>query len=171
MFMRLGSAVAKYWLTKRSTPVVREALECVGGNGYVEESILPRLYREAPLNAIWEGAGNVIALDVLRAIQRTPAAGEAFVAELANATGADRIFDREVEAVKQSLATATDEVGARRLVEQLATTWGAALCLQHEPVIADAYVRSRLEGDHGAELGTLGSDVDVATIAKRALPA
>ncbi|MEL6983127.1 MAG: acyl-CoA dehydrogenase family protein, partial [Actinomycetota bacterium] len=81
-FLRLASAVAKYWLSKRSSPVVREALECVGGNGYVEESILPRLYREAPLNAIWEGAGNVIALDVLRAMQRSPGSVDAFLEEL-----------------------------------------------------------------------------------------
>ncbi len=169
-FLRLGSAVAKYWLTKRSTPVVREALECVGGNGYVEESILPRLYREAPLNAIWEGAGNVIALDVLRALQRAPHAGEAFITEVSKASGADRVFDRELASITQALASAGDEAGARRLVEQLAKVWGASLCLRHQPVIADAYVRSRLDGDHGAELGTLSSDVDVATIARRAVP-
>lgn len=173
-FLRLSSAVAKYWLTKRSTPVVREALECVGGNGYVEESILPRLYREAPLNAIWEGAGNVIALDVLRALQRAPEAGEAFLAELAHARGADRVFDRELDRLQQTLAapegdTAT-EAGARRLVEQLAVCWGASLCLRHEPVIADAYVRSRLDGDWGAELGTLSPGLDLAGLAQRACP-
>jgi len=170
MFLRLASAVAKYWLSKRSTPVVREALECVGGNGYVEESILPRLYREAPLNAIWEGAGNVIALDVLRALQRTPGAGDAFVAELSRASGADRVFDRELQRLKDSLANPVDEVGARRLVEQLAVCWGASLYLQHESVMADAYIRSRLDGDWGSEFGTLGSAVDVATLARRAVP-
>lgn len=169
-FLRLASAVGKYWLTKRSSAVVREALECVGGNGYVEESILPRLYREAPLNAIWEGAGNVIALDILRALQRTPAAAEAFVAELSEASGSDRIFDRELDRLKQALSDSTDERDARRLAEQLATCWGASLALRHEPAIADAYVRSRLDGDHGAELGSLPSDVDLATIAHRALP-
>ncbi len=167
-FLRLASAVAKYWLSKRSTPVVREALECVGGNGYVEESILPRLYREAPLNAIWEGAGNVIALDVLRALQRSPEAGEAFVAELSLAGGADRIFDRELGELKQALASPPGEVEARRLVELLAVCWGASLCLRHEPVLADAYVRSRLDGDWGSEFGTLGPMVDVATLAHRA---
>ncbi|MEM9652637.1 MAG: acyl-CoA dehydrogenase family protein, partial [Actinomycetota bacterium] len=115
LFLRLASAVGKYWLTKRSTPVVREALECVGGNGYVEESILPRLYREAPLNAIWEGAGNVIALVVLRARQRTPAAGEAFVAELAKAEGADRTFDRALGSLRDRLGQPVDEAEARRL--------------------------------------------------------
>ncbi len=169
-FLRLSSAVAKYWLSKRSTPVVREALECVGGNGYVEESILPRLYREAPLNAIWEGAGNVIALDVLRALQRTPAAGDAFVAELSKAAGSDRVFDRALDRLKQTLAAPVDEAGARRLVEQLAVCWAAAECLRHEPVLADAYIRSRLDGDWGAEFGTLGPDADIDTIARRAVP-
>jgi putative acyl-CoA dehydrogenase len=168
-FVRLASAVAKYWLSKRSTPVVREALECVGGNGYVEESILPRLYREAPLNAIWEGAGNVIALDVLRALQRSPEAGEAFLAELAHARGADRVFDRELDRLHQALASPVAEADARRLVETLAVCWGASLCLRHEPVIADAYVRSRLDGGWGAELGTLSPQLGLAGIARRAL--
>ena len=170
-FLRLSSAVAKYWLSKRSTPVVREALECVGGNGYVEESILPRLYREAPLNAIWEGAGNVIALDVLRAMQRAPEAGAAFVAELAQARGADRIFDRELDRLQQTLAAPVGEADARRAVEQLAVCWGASLCLRHEPAIADAYVRSRLDGDWGAEFGTLNPQLDLALLARRACPA
>jgi len=173
-FLRLASAVAKYWLSKRSTPVVREALECVGGNGYVEESILPRLYREAPLNAIWEGAGNVIALDVLRALQRAPEAGEAFMAELSQVQGADRIVDRELQRIRQALSEAVTgdeaEAGARRLVEQLAVCWGASLCLRHEPVVADAYVRSRLDGDWGVELGTLDPQLDLAGLAQRACP-
>ena len=173
-FLRLASAVAKYWLSKRSTPVVREALECVGGNGYVEESILPRLYREAPLNAIWEGAGNVIALDVLRALQRSPEAGEAFMAELEDARGADRIFDRELDRLHQTLAAPLaeqgDEANARRLVERLAVCWGASLCLRHEPATADAYVRSRLDGDWGSEFGTLSPELDLAVLARRACP-
>ena len=169
-FLRLSTAVGKYWLSKRSSPVVREALECIGGNGYVEESILPRLYREAPLNAIWEGAGNVIALDVLRALRRSPEAGSAFVAELSPAAGADRVFDRELDRLKQVLAGPLDDVDARRLVERLAICWGAALCLRHEPVLADAYLRSRLDGDWGTEFGTLGAGVDMAGIAGRAVP-
>lgn len=168
--LRIGSAVAKYWLSKRSTPVVREALECVGGNGYVEESIMPRLYREAPLNAIWEGAGNVIALDVIRALHRSPEAGTAFLDELSLAAGADRIFDRELGRLKEALVQPPHEMQARRLTEQLATCWGAALCLRHEQVLADAYIRSRLDGDWGAEFGTLGPSADVETLARRALP-
>ena len=174
-FLRLASAVAKYWLSKRSTPVVREALECVGGNGYVEESILPRLYREAPLNAIWEGAGNVIALDVLRALRRSPQSGDAFVAELDRAVGNNASFDRsrdEVAALIGSIATgsSSDEAAARRLVEALATCWAAALCLRHEPVLADAYIRSRLDHDWGSELGTLDPGLDLDRIVRRAVP-
>lgn len=167
-FLRLSSAVAKYWLSKRSTPVVREALECLGGAGFVEESILPRLYREAPLNAIWEGAGNVIALDVLRALQRSPEAGEAFVAELSLAAGSDVVFDRELAALKRQIAIPVDEADARRLVEQLALCWGASLCLRHETEIADAYIHSRLNGDWGSEFGTLSSNLNLGCIARRA---
>lgn len=170
MFLRLASAVAKYWLSKRSTPVVREALECVGGNGYVEESILPRLYREAPLNAIWEGAGNVIALDVLRALERSPEAGHAFVEELSAASGSDRVFDRELDRLKQMLTTDIQEADARRLVERLALCWGASLCLRHGQAIADPYIRSRLDRDRGDEFGTLGAGIDLAELARRACP-
>ena len=173
-FLRLSSAVAKYWLTKRSSPVVREALESIGGNGYVEDSILPRLYREAPLNAIWEGAGNVIALDVIRALQRSPEAGEAFIAELASARGADRSFDQTLDRLKETLSAPVgspqDESEARRLVEQLAVCWGASLCLRHEPAIADAYIQSRLARDWGTELGTLPRTLDLAEIARRSCP-
>ena len=170
LFLRLSSPVAKYWLSKRSTPVVREALECLGGAGFVEESILPRLYREAPLNAIWEGAGNIIALDVLRALQRSPEAGEAFVAELSLAAGSDVVFDRELVALKRKIASPVDEADARRLVEQLALCWGASLCLRHEPEIADAYIRSRLDGDWGSEFGTLSSNVNLGCLSRRACP-
>ncbi|MEC9180981.1 MAG: acyl-CoA dehydrogenase family protein, partial [Actinomycetota bacterium] len=169
-FGRLGLAVAKYWLTKRSSPVVREALECVGGNGYVEESILARLYREVPLNSIWEGAGNVIALDVLRALQRSPDAGEAFVNEIALAEGSDRTLDREITRLRKTLATTVSEADARRLVEQLAHCWGASLCLRYEPAIADAYIRSRLDAEWGSEFGSLPSELDLAGLAQRACP-
>ncbi|MCP4222352.1 MAG: DNA alkylation response protein [Actinomycetia bacterium] len=170
---RIGAAVAKYWLTKRSTPVVREALECVGGNGYVEESILPRLYREAPLNSIWEGSGNVIALDVLRALARTPEAAGVFVAELERGAGRDPRVDEAIAQSRAALLDAIgDEVGARRIVEQLAITWTASLLVQHGHTdVADTYLRSRLEGDWGAELGTLPTDAPLQPIASRAIPA
>lgn len=169
---RIGAAVAKYWLTKRSTPVVREALECVGGNGYVEESNLPRLYREAPLNSIWEGSGNVIALDVLRALSRTPDAGDAFADELDRGSGHDPVVDQHLDAAKASLgAAAIDEVEARRLVEQLAVAWTASLLVQHgDQDVTDTYVRSRLGHDWGHEFGTLPGDAPLRRVADRAIP-
>jgi len=170
-FLRLGTAVAKYWVTKRATPVIREALECIGGNGFVEDSILPRLYREAPLNAIWEGAGNVIALDVLRALARAPQSAEAFVTECELATGADPTFDRAVDDLKASLADAGEERDARRVVEQLAVVWGASLLLRHQDAAtADAYVASRLGGDWGSEFGSLSPSAAIDAIARRAVP-
>ncbi|MCP3853614.1 MAG: DNA alkylation response protein [Actinomycetia bacterium] len=169
---RLGTAVAKYWLTKRAAPVAREALECVGGNGYVEESILPRLYREVPLNAIWEGAGNVIALDVLRAMARSPQSTDVFLAELGRAQGADPILDAAVARLRSTIVELdTAEANARRLVEQMAMCWAAALLVQHgDSAASDAYVRSRLGGDWGSELGTLPPDAALEAIARRALP-
>ena len=169
---RIGTAVSKYWVTKRSTPVVREALECVGGNGYVEESILPRLYREVPLNAIWEGAGNVIALDVLRALSRTPHSEEAFMAELELGRGIDPLVDTAIDDVGDDIAAAGEEGTARRLIERMAVAWGATLLVRHgDPDVASAYVASRLGGDWGSEFGTLGAAGDAAAIARRAVPA
>lgn len=177
-FVRIATAVAKYWVTKRSSPVVREALECVGGNGYVEESNLPRIYREAPLNAIWEGSGNVIALDVLRAMARSPQSLEAFMAELDLAAGMESVLDEEIERLRGVLDAPVggrgsgEEAGARRVVEQMATCWAASLLVRHgEPLVAEAYVGSRLWGDWGSEFGTLPATLDLATIANRAVPA
>lgn len=169
---RLGAAVGKYWLTKRSTPVVREALECVGGNGFVEESILPRLYREAPLNSIWEGSGNVIALDVLRALKRSPETTGSFLAELDRGAGKDPLVDASISKVRDALAEVTgEEVEARRLVELLALTWQASLLVEHgDPAVASTFVASRLGGDWGRQFGTLAASADLATIAHRAVP-
>ena len=148
---RIGAAVAKYWVTKRSTPVVREALECVGGNGYVEESILPRLYREAPLNSIWEGSGNVIALDVLRALARSPEAATRSSPNSNVEQAADPRVDHHIEQVRTALGGPPgDEADARRLVELLAVTWTASLLVQHgDQDVTDTYLRSRLDGDWG----------------------
>src|SRR5437899_6523633 len=131
-FRRLGTAIAKYWVCKRAAPMVAEALECLGGNGYVEESILPRLYREAPLNSIWEGSGNVICLDVLRALQKEPQAREALVAELRLGRGADRRLDGTLDQAEAQLES-PDESGARRLVESLALALQGSLLVRHSP--------------------------------------
>jgi putative acyl-CoA dehydrogenase len=172
-FRRIATPVAKYWITKRCTGVVREALECLGGNGYVEESILPRLFRESPLNAIWEGSGNVIALDVLRALAHGSGAADALLAEIELAEGADRILDTATARLRGELAApAGGEAGARRLVERMATTWAASLVIRHgDPDVADAYVSSRLGGDGGSLPGTLDPGLPLERVARRAVPA
>ncbi|MCP3935541.1 MAG: DNA alkylation response protein [Actinomycetia bacterium] len=172
-FRRLATPVVKYWVTKRCTDVVREAMECLGGNGYVEESIMPRLFRESPVNAIWEGSGNVIALDTLRAMATAPASIEAFVNDLDGARGGDVRVDRAIDEVGSAVGEiAGGETGARRLVEKMATTLGAALAVRFaDPAVADAFVSSRVEGDHGHMYGTLNHTLPLDRIARRSIPA
>jgi putative acyl-CoA dehydrogenase len=172
---RLATAAAKYWVCKRAPAVAAEALECLGGNGYVEESGLPRLYREAPLNSIWEGAGNINSLDVLRVLARQPEGLAAWLDELAPARAAEPRLDRAAAAVERELAAAADPVGlqagARRLVERLAVLLQAALLVRHgHPAVADAFCASRVAGDHGAAFGTLPPGLDLAAIVERATP-
>ncbi|HLH46012.1 MAG TPA: acyl-CoA dehydrogenase family protein, partial [Acidimicrobiales bacterium] len=171
-FSRLATAVAKYWVCKRHTVLVAEALECLGGNGYVEESILPRLFRESPLNGIWEGSGNVICLDVLRAMARSPQTVEAVVAELDAAVGADRRYDAAVAAVRAELgASEVAEARARRVVERLALALQGSLLVRFgHPAVADAFCASRLGGDGGLAFGTLPAGIDVRAIVERARP-
>jgi putative acyl-CoA dehydrogenase len=171
-FLRLGTAVAKYWVCKRQPAVVGEALECLGGNGYVEDSGLPRLYRDAPLNSIWEGSGNVQALDVLRAMRREPGSLDAFLAEVGEAAGADRRLDAAVTALKDDLTGAGDPEGqARRLVERMAVVLQGSLMLRYAPgVVADAYCATRLGGDWGWTFGALPASLDTAALVERAAP-
>ena len=171
-FKRLAVAVGKYWVCKRQPSVVVEALECLGGNGYVEESGMPRLYREAPLNSIWEGSGNVQALDVLRAMTREPASVDAFFAELDRARGADPRLDDAVLGLKAGLADLDDvESRARRLVERMALALQGSLLVRHAPAaVADAFCASRLAGDWGHAFGTLPKGVDTGAVLARALP-
>jgi putative acyl-CoA dehydrogenase len=169
-FRRLATAVAKYYVCKRAPGHAAEALECLGGNGYVEDSGMPRLYREAPLNGLWEGSGNVNALDVLRAMARTPASVDAFFAEVDLASGADARLDRKVGAVRKALASA-GEPSARRLVEQLCLVLQGSLLVRYgHPAVADAFCASRLDGDWGMSYGTLPTGVDTRTIVERARP-
>tara|TARA_B100000287_G_scaffold431645_2_gene489312 strand:+ start:5913 stop:7535 length:1623 start_codon:yes stop_codon:yes gene_type:complete len=170
-FARLATPIAKYWLTKQSNPVVRESLECVGGNGYVEDSIMPRLYREAPLNAIWEGAGNVIALDIGRAVSRNPESVDAFLNELERSRGRDSAIDTRIDQIRSDLAQPLAEVDARRIIEKLATTWAATLMVEHgDPSVSDAYLSSRIAGDHGWLFGTLSESCNLDHISRRAVP-
>ncbi|MFG1604451.1 isovaleryl-CoA dehydrogenase [Actinoplanes sp. NPDC049265] len=170
-FRRLAVAVGKFWVCKRQPAVVGEALECLGGNGYVEESGLPRLYRDAPLNSIWEGSGNVQALDVLRTLGREPEAAEAFLAEVTAAGGADRRLDDAVTGLKDLLAR-PEESQARRITERLAVVLQASLLVRHAPAaVADAFCATRLGGDHGETFGTLPPGVRAAEIVARNAPA
>jgi len=156
-FSRIAVAVAKYWINKRLPNLVYEAMECHGGSGYVEESVMPRLYREAPVNSIWEGSGNVICLDVLRTMEREPAATEALLAEIEAARGGDRRLDRAIDRLKAEIADKTNhDMRARRLTELMAVAVQAALLVRHGPAsVADAFCASRLDDDWGWTYGTL----------------
>ena len=171
-FKRIATAVGKYWVCKRQPGFVAEALECLGGNGYVEESGLPRMYREAPLNGIWEGSGNVQALDVLRALLREPSSLDAFFAEVDLARGADPRLDDAVVGLRAGLADVDDmEARARRLVERMALVLQGSLLVRHAPAaVADAFCASRLAGDWGHAYGTLPRGADVDGVLARALP-
>ncbi len=170
-FRRLALAVAKYWTCKRAIAVVAEALECHGGNGYVEDSILPRLYREAPLNSMWEGSGNVNVLDVLRAMSREPESVAAFLAEVKLASPNVHL-DRAVRELEREISnTAEIESRARRVVEIMAVVLEGSLLLRHgDPAVAEAFCTSRLGGDWGHSFGTLPSSVRFASIIERHRP-
>jgi putative acyl-CoA dehydrogenase len=167
---RVALAVSKYWVCKRAPVHAAEALECLGGNGYVEESGMPRLYRESPLMSIWEGSGNVAALDTLRAMARQPESLDAFFDEVELAAGADSRLDDAVGRVRKELTDVADiEYRARHLVEQLALVFQGSLLVRHAPsAVADAFCASRLGGDWGIAFGTLPVGVDTTTIVERA---
>ena len=169
---RIGTALAKYWICKRAAPHAAEALECLGGNGYVEESILPRLYREAPLNSLWEGAGNVNALDVLRALTREPATLETYFAEVEGAASAEPRLATFVTVLRRELAeTHEREARARRVVELMALGLQAAVVVRASPgFVADAFVASRLAGNWGHAFGTLQPESSLSAIVERAHP-
>ncbi|CAM5227317.1 acyl-CoA dehydrogenase family protein [Streptomyces griseomycini] len=170
--LRIAVPAAKYWVTKRCAPLAVEAAECLGGNGYVEESGMPRLVRESPLNSIWEGAGNVQALDVLRALRREPAALDAYLREVGQARGADHRLDAAIKDLLTELADLEGVEGrARRLVERLALVLQGALLVRYAPPeVADAFCAARLGGDGGAAFGTLPHTLDLASVVERARP-
>jgi putative acyl-CoA dehydrogenase len=171
-FARLATAIAKYWVCKRAPAMIAEALECLGGNGYVEESVLPRLYREAPVNSVWEGAGNVVCLDVLRALTREPDSLEALLAELHRARGTDLRLDGRLMRLTNALADqSTFQPRARQLVEQLALALQASILVQHAPAaVADAFCVSRLSDHPGRQFGGLPNGLDLAAICARSTP-
>jgi putative acyl-CoA dehydrogenase len=171
-FKRIALAVGKYWICKRCPSHSAEALECLGGNGYVEDSGMPRLFRESPLNSIWEGSGNVAALDVLRAMVKEPETVEAFFGEVDLASGADARLDEAVSGLRKELGDLEDIEGrARRIVERMALVLQGSLLVRHgHPAVADAFCASRLGGDWGRAFGTLPSGIDFTAIVERARP-
>lgn len=172
LFARIAVAVAKYWVNKRTPNLIYEAMECHGGAGYVEESLLPRLYREAPLNSIWEGSGNVICLDVLRSMQREPDSIYLLLDEIEDSRSADRRLGFALDRLKGMLTDPKDiELRARRITEQLAICLQGAIVLKTAPPeVCDAFCASRLSDDGGRGYGTLPPGLDCAAIAERARP-
>jgi len=164
-FARLAVALAKYWSNKRCPGFVVEAMECVGGSGYVEDGPMPWLYREAPLNAIWEGSGNIVCLDVLRTIRKQPEALDALAAELTLARGADRGFDAALDTTLSRYASGVADVEARQFTERLALLLQASLLLRHgDQLAASAFIRTRLDGEWGRTYGTLPEGIDAARL-------
>jgi putative acyl-CoA dehydrogenase len=169
-FRRLALAAVKYHVCKLAPAHAAECLECLGGNGYIEESPMPRLYREAPLQSIWEGSGNVAALDALRVLTRQPEAAEAYFGELDQARGADRRLDEAVARLRQDV-TDPSEQAARRLAESLAVTLQASLLLRYgHPAVADAFIATRVAGAGGRAYGTLPPGTPTSDIVARAVP-
>ena len=171
---RLLTPVAKYWICKRAPALALEAMEVLGGNGYVEESIMPRIYREMPVNSVWEGSANVICLDVRRALEESPEVIDAFLAEVRSAAGANPRLDRFLATLETELRAArqTEEGLARRLVGRMAVGLQAALLVRHAPpAVSDAFCASRLENEAGGTFGMLPAGVDRRAIVDRAAPA
>ncbi|MCJ7726729.1 MAG: DNA alkylation response protein, partial [Acidimicrobiia bacterium] len=170
-FARIGTPVVKFWVCKRQPGMVAEALECLGGGGYVEESVMPRLFRQSPLNGVWEGSGNVIGLDMLRAMRREPDSVAEFVDELREAAGADAGYDAAVDDLVATLGGEVAEADVRRLTGRMAVLLQASLLLRHAPdFVASAFIAARIT-EPTQVYGILPNGVDAAAIVERALPA
>jgi putative acyl-CoA dehydrogenase len=171
-FVRLATAVAKYWVCKRAPNMVFEALECHGGDGYMDPGPMPRWYREAPVSSVWEGSGNVICLDTLKTMSREPESVPMFLEELARAKGTNKRYDAFLVRLEDELAHLEDiETRARRIVERLALAFQASLLLRHSPsFVGDAFCGARLEGDAGLAYGTLPANTPFVRIIERATP-
>jgi putative acyl-CoA dehydrogenase len=167
---RLGIALAKYWLTQRCPNFIFECLECHGGAGYVEETPMPRLFRESPLNAIWEGSGNVIALDVLRTLSREPAALETYISEVSLAKGGNEDLDRAARELISRIGQPLEEGHARWLCERMALTLQGSLLVRHAPqAVADGFCGRHFGEGGGLAYGTLCARADIAAIVQRQL--
>jgi putative acyl-CoA dehydrogenase len=172
LLVRLCTAVGKYWICKRTPNHAYEAMECIGGSGVMEDSPFPRLFRESPVNAIWEGSGNVQCLDVLRAMKKTPEVVDAFFHEVAKAQGASAALDHWIEALRKEIGDLADiEYRARDVVDRMALAIQAALLLQHAPTqVAAPFCASRLTAAGHRNYGALPRGVDCAAIIERATP-
>ncbi|MFC6632674.1 acyl-CoA dehydrogenase family protein [Microbulbifer taiwanensis] len=172
LLMRLGTAVGKYWICKRTPHHAYEAMECLGGNGVIENFITARLYRDAPINAIWEGSGNIQALDVLRAVAKTPAVLTNWLDEIEQSRGADAQLDRAIDRLKKQLADMDQvEYRARRLVDQLALTMQSHLLVQGgNSAVAEAFIASRLGAEGAHNTGCLPTGLDIKTLIERGNP-
>ena len=171
LLRRIGLAAAKYWVCKRATPHAGEAMECLGGNGYAEESGMPRLYREAPLMGIWEGSGNVSALDTLRAMATRPECVEVLFDELAITAGHDPRLDAHVQQLRDDLADLeTIEYRARKVAEDISLALQGSLLVRHgHPAVAEAFLATRMGGQWGGAFGTLPTGLDLAPILERCM--
>lgn len=171
LLRRIGLAAAKYWVCKRATPHAGEAMECLGGNGYAEDSGMPRLYREAPLMGIWEGSGNVSALDALRAMATRPECVEVLFDELARTAGQDARLDAHVDSLRNALADQSSiEYRARKVAEDITLALQGSLLLRHgHPAVTEAFLATRMAGNWGGAFGTLPTGLDLAPIIERAL--
>jgi putative acyl-CoA dehydrogenase len=171
LLRRIGLAAAKYWVCKRATPHAGEALECLGGNGYAEESGMPRLFREAPLMGVWEGSGNVSALDALRAMATRPECVEVLFDELGSTAGSDARLDAHVEALRSGIGdTSAVEYRARKVAEDISLALQGSLLVRHgHPAVAEAFLATRLGGNWGGAFGTLPVGLDLAPILERAM--
>ena len=172
LLARLATPVGKYWICKRTPNHAYEAMECIGGSGVMEDCIMPRLFRESPVNAIWEGSGNVQCLDTLRALQKEPETLDAFFKEAAEAKGADHRFDRFLAQLQNDFADTGDiQYRARNLVDRMALAMQGSLLIRHsDKAVADAFCASRLQDAGGMNYGNLPSGTDAAAIIKRATP-
>jgi putative acyl-CoA dehydrogenase len=171
LLRRVLTPAAKFWVCKRGAHFAQEAREAIGGNGYVEESVLPRIYREMPLNSIWEGAGNVMCLDVLRAARKQDAV-DAVIVELDTAKGSHAAYDRFCALLKDRLANANEfESAARRLTQDIALAMQASLLARHAPrFVFDAFVESRLGSDWSGAFGTLSPQAPFDPLIERSMP-
>jgi putative acyl-CoA dehydrogenase len=171
MLRRIGLAAAKYWVCKRATPHAGEAMECLGGNGYAEDSGMPRLYREAPLMGIWEGSGNVSALDTLRAMATRPECVEVLFDELGSTAGNDARLDAHVKRLRTGLADlSTIEYRARKVAEDITGALQGTLMIRYgHPAVTEAFLATRMARDWGGAFGTLPTGLDLAPIIERAL--